>query len=89
MSKLIKNDQLKIDILHYLAVNAGQKHSPSSLASDLNYKYETVAKALEFLEILSLVTKIREEHGEKTYEYFSLTEIGKKVVQSMPGERDG
>lgn len=89
MNNFIKNDQLKLDILQYLSANPSQKHSPSSLASDLNYKYETVAKALDFLERVTLVKRAKERHGEKTYEYFSLTETGKKVAQSIPGENNG
>ena len=83
MIGMMKNDKLKIEIISYLSTSTHSKISPSRLAQVLNYKYETVNKALLFLEKLNLVAKISEKHGKKTYNYFGLTPLGRKVSHTL------
>ena len=73
MDNIIKNDRVKIRIIKLL--KNGESLSPSMLASKLDYKYETVTKALFFLEKIGVVTKLVTNHGNKKYQYFKLTKF--------------
>ena len=79
MDRLIKNDQLKIQILKTL-FKEGQM-TPSMLSAKLNYKHETVKKSLLFLERIGLVEKQITKHGQKKYEHYELAKLGRNVAK--------
>lgn len=71
-----ENDLLKLKLLSELSRNP---LTPSTLASRLDCKYETVKKALLFFEKLGVATKETRPHGKKIYEYYKLTGLGEKI----------
>ena len=77
MNGLIKNDRLKIQIMKIL-YDEGQM-TPSMLSAKLNYKHETVKKSLLFFEKIGLVRKQITKHGQKNYEHYELTSLGKNL----------
>lgn len=82
MTKLIKNDILKIKILEtYKERNIS--YTASMLSDILKSKFQTVKNALEFFYRLGAVEKEVKEHGEKHYTYYNLTEIGEMLVSSI------
>ena len=82
MPKLIKNDILKIKILEtYKEKNIS--YTASMLSDILKSKFQTVKNALEFFYCLGAVEKEVKEHGEKSYTYYNLTEIGEMLVNSI------
>tara|TARA_Y100000310_G_C20602496_1_gene773789 strand:- start:1118 stop:1363 length:246 start_codon:yes stop_codon:yes gene_type:complete len=80
MEHIIKNDQIKIKILKEMS--SKDKITPSRLATNLKYKYETIKKSLVFLEKISLVKKEIMNHGKKDYVYYQLTKLGKEVSKN-------
>jgi len=81
MVKLTKNDILKIQILKQYKKRSID-YTASYLSDILKSKFETVNKALEFFFCIGVVEKEIKQHGEKKITYFSLTEIGKNLINS-------
>jgi len=81
MEQLAKNDRIKLAIIKELKDD--QRLSPSMLASKVGCKYETAKKALNFLHSTSLVQLEKVSHGKKQYDYYKLTETGKKVANNV------
>ncbi|MFA5106411.1 MAG: hypothetical protein WC506_05645 [Candidatus Micrarchaeia archaeon] len=80
MVSLAKNDRIKLAILLELKKEDGL--TPSMLASKVKCKYETAKKALDFFTAIGLVRLESEKHGLKSYEYYKLTDTGKKVASN-------
>ncbi|MHA1150486.1 MAG: hypothetical protein ACTSR8_19890 [Promethearchaeota archaeon] len=81
MTKLTKNDRIKLKILEqYKRKNIS--YTPSLLASILEFKYETIKKALEFFHLMGILDKEIKEHGKQNYTYYNLTEIGNIIIKA-------
>lgn len=81
MDSITKSDRIKLAILEKLEKK--NKLTPSFLASQLNCKYETVLKSLNFFENIGLVKKEIVTHGKKNYALYELTEIGHEVSKHV------
>lgn len=82
MDKLIKNDNLKIQLLkHYKMKNSS--YTASYLSEIYQCKFETTRRALEFFYAIGVVEKEVKEHGEnKKITYYNLTDIGRNLIKS-------
>lgn len=78
---LIFNDRVKIKGLIELEKRISL--TPSALSRILKCQYETIKNALNFLEIIGLVSREVRKRGKKNYEYYSLTLLGKEIVKKM------
>ena len=81
MNSMTKNDRLKIKILKQY-----KKHlidyTSSYLSNMLNHKFETVKKALDFFYEIGVMEKEIKDHGNKTITYYSLTDLGLRLINS-------
>ncbi len=82
MAKLIKSDNLKIQILKQFKMK-NRSYTASHLSEIYKSKFETMRRALEFFYAIGVVEKEVKEHGEnKKITYYNLTEIGKILLKS-------
>ena len=82
MNVLTRSDKIKVEILIFLG-DQKKEITPSFISKSMGIKYETVKNALNFLEIIGLVEKNIVNYKIKSYEYFLLTHLGKKVFEGI------
>lgn len=82
MTKLIKSDIIKVEILKQYKVK-NVSYTASTLSNILNKKFETIKNALEFFSKIGVVEKDIKEHGSKTITYYNLTEVGEIILNSF------
>jgi hypothetical protein len=81
MVNLNKSDILKIHILRQFKKKKID-YTASYMSELLNSKFETANKALEFFFEIGVLEKDVKEHGERNITYYSLTDIGSKLLSS-------
>ena len=82
MNRLTTNDAAKLEIIRLLSIRDSVL-SVTSLSRQLGYKYDTIRTALAFLLACNICYLNAEQHGDRFYEYFGLTELGRQVSKQI------